>query len=43
MQCGKVKRGKRGAAGKPSLNWAKESHSIDPKPGDLPMPRLKLL
>ena len=26
----------------PSLGWA-ESHSIDPKPGDLPMSRLKLL
>ena len=33
----------RGAEGKPSLKWADESHGADPKLGDLPMPRLKLL
>ena len=30
------------AAGKPSLNRAKELLAIDPKPGDLSMSRLKL-
>ena len=46
---GKVKDGKSGAGGKPSLNRAKsypmDSQSVytDPKPGDLPMSRLKLL
>ena len=30
-----------GAVGKPSLNRAQKSHVIDPKPGDLPMDRLK--
>ena len=43
MWCGKVKHGKCGAEGKPSLNWAIKSHNIDPKPGDLSMSRLKLL
>jgi hypothetical protein len=32
----------RGAAGKPSLNRAKESLDIDPKPGELAMCRLKV-
>ena len=40
---GKVKDGKSGAGGKPSLNRANESVYTDPKPGDLPMSRLKLL
>ena len=31
-----------GAEGKPSLKRAKESEQADPKPGDLPMSRLKL-
>ena len=39
---GKVKHVKCGAEGKPSLNRAKKSVSVDPKPGDLPMSRLKL-
>ena len=30
------------AEGKPSLNRANESVKVDPKPGDLPMSRLKL-
>jgi hypothetical protein len=30
-----------GAAGKPSLNRANEFVSVDPKPGDLPMVRVK--
>ena len=30
-----------GAEGKPSLKWATKLHAIDPKPGDLPMDRLK--
>ena len=30
------------AAAKASLNWALESRDVDPKPGDLPMARLKL-
>ena len=30
-----------GAEGKPSLNRAVESAGADPKPGDLPMSRLK--
>jgi hypothetical protein len=39
--CGKVKPiGV--AAAKASLNWAIESRDVDPKPGDLPMARLKL-
>ena len=44
---GKVKDGKSGAEGKPSLNRAarkgEKSVCVDPKPGDLPMSRLKLL
>ena len=40
--CGKVKYSTRyGAEGKPSLKRALKSHAIDPKPGDLPMARLK--
>ena len=44
---GKVKRLRRGAEGKPSLNRAShrkmtKSARVDPKPGDLPMSRLKL-
>ena len=31
-----------GAEGKPSLNRANKSYSVDPKPGDLSMARLKL-
>ena len=31
-----------GAEGKPSLNRARESYVVDPKPGDLSMARLKL-
>ena len=30
------------AEAKASPNWAHESHDVDPKPGDLPMVRLKL-
>ena len=40
--CSKVKDLRSGAAGKPSLNRAKELHVDDPKPGDLSMSRLKL-
>ena len=43
MVAGKVKDEKFGAEGKPSLNRANESADIDPKPGDLPMSRLKPL
>ena len=32
-----------GAEGTPSLNRAIKSASADPKPGDLPMSRMKLL
>jgi len=39
--CGKVKGVLPGAEGKPSLNRAIESHIQDPKPGELPMGRLK--
>ena len=39
--CGEVKYLMYGAEGKPSLNRATKSHVIDPKPGDLPMDRLK--
>ena len=39
---GEVKDGESGAEGKPSLKRAKESVYVDPKPGDLPMSRLKL-
>ena len=31
-----------GAEGKPSLNRARKSDVVDPKPGDLSMARLKL-
>ena len=40
---GEVKDIKSGAEGKPSLNRANESVVVDPKPGDLPMSRLKPL
>ena len=30
------------AEGKPSLKRARESHNVDPKPGDLSMARLKI-
>ena len=40
---GKVKHLRCGAEGIPSLKRAKESVNADPKPGDLPMSRLKLL
>ena len=39
--CGEVKYLRYGAVGKPSLNRANKSNAIDPKPGDLPMTRLK--
>ena len=39
---GKVKDLRSGAGGKPSLNRANESVGVDPKPGDLSMPRMKL-
>jgi hypothetical protein len=39
---GKVKRLIRGAAAKASLKRANESVGVDPKPGDLPMSRVKL-
>ena len=39
---GEVKDIKSGAEGKPSLNRASKSVGVDPKPGDLPMSRLKL-
>ena len=39
---GKVKYLRYEAEGKPSLNRAKKSYVIDPKPGDLSMSRLKL-
>ena len=38
---GKVKHLRCGAEGKPSLNRANKSVQADPKPGDLPMSRLK--
>ena len=40
---GEVKDGKSGAGGKPSLNRASKSAVAGPKPGDLPMSRLKPL
>ena len=40
---GKVKCLRHGAEGIPSLNRAKESVNADPKPGDLPMVRMKEL
>ncbi len=39
---GKVKYLRYGAEGKPSLNRANKSDHADPKPGDLPMSRMKL-
>ena len=39
---GKVKDYRSGAEGKPSLNRAIQSVAVDPKPGDLPMSRMKL-
>ena len=39
---GEVKDLRSGAEGKPSLNRAKKSVGVDPKPGDLSMSRLKL-
>jgi hypothetical protein len=39
---GKVKHLRCGAEGKPSLNRAKKSVGVDPKPGDLSMSRLKM-
>ena len=42
MPAGEVKDYRSGAEGKPSLKRAKESAVVDPKPGDLPMSRLKL-
>ena len=39
---GEVKNIKFGAEGKPSLNRAPESVCVYPKPGDLPMARMKL-
>ena len=39
---GEVKYLRYGAEGIPSLNRAKESVYVDPKPGDLSMSRLKL-
>jgi hypothetical protein len=38
---GEVKSAKDGAGAKASLNRAFESRAVDPKPGDLPMARLK--
>ncbi len=38
---GKVKVLRAGAVGKPSLNRANKSVLVDPKPGDLPMVRVK--
>ena len=42
MMSGKVKDLRSGAEGKPSLKRANKSVGVDPKPGDLPMSRLKL-
>ena len=39
---GEVKYLRYGAEGKPSLKRAEESDNADPKPGDLPMSRMKL-
>ena len=41
-ESGEVKRQRCGAEGKPSLKRAEESDNADPKPGDLPMSRMKL-
>ena len=40
--CGKVKHLRCGAEAKASVNSAIESHAVDPKPGELPMSRMKL-
>jgi hypothetical protein len=40
--CSEVKSFRDEAAGKPSLNRANELQSVDPKPGDLPMVRVKV-
>ena len=40
---GKVKDCRSGAEGIPSLNRAKKSPNADPKPGDLPMVKMKEL
>ena len=40
-EAGKVKHFRCGAGGKPSPNRALESVFVDPKPGDLPMARVK--
>ena len=42
MLSGKVKYRRYGAEGKPSVNSAMKSDAIDPKPGDLPMSRMKV-
>ena len=41
LVCGEVKRLRRGAVAKASPKWAIESYAADPKPGDLPMARMK--
>ena len=43
METGKVKCLRHGAEGIPSLNRANKSVNADPKPGDLPMVRMKEL
>ena len=40
-ECSEVKVITTGAVGKPSLNRAIELHLVDPKPGELPMVRVK--
>ena len=42
MICSKVKCLRHGAAARASLNRARKSYIIDPKPGDLSMVRMKL-
>ena len=39
--CGKVKVFRTGAEAKASVNSASESHGVYPKPGELPMARVK--
>ena len=41
MVCSEVKYLRYEAVGKPSLNRAKKLNTIDPKPGDLSMGRVK--
>jgi hypothetical protein len=41
MVCSKVKYLRYEAAAKASLNRATKLHAVDPKPGDLPMNRMK--